>query len=319
MRRPWKYALLAVGVTLVLLGNEACAEINQTQLDEHALIIHGNRERALKTTEKSIGLFDLALNNVKRMEALQNAYDDFFVRSTVCRSHPIERISAYVLRINHNDLDAFLKSDFVKEMPKGARSKLEILKWSPPQQETVFSDTYAQMFDADGKERFEIGHVIIKVFREQQTDHILILAPFLAGAAPEGCYDSGFRSSFVGKSQNIQGILAVKAAMSISFIESLSSFKPNLSSNELERLGFHPSVAANEESVVYLAEFGPPVVNGYWKVVLQFAELVNRTAHRINVFLDHITKNASKNPAVTVVLCLVVASILLKLDPFRSI
>jgi hypothetical protein len=207
-----------------------------TRGDSLALMIQEHRTVAERQKQKT-GIYDLALSNLPFITALDAGYRDFFADGGACKVQPNEHIIANFLQIKRSELSNFLASAFVKELPKNAASKLDVVRYT--QQETTFVESFSKMFDdAEGNENFEIGHLMVKIVFDPSTVHIMVLAPVLTGRGSNGCFSKRFREEFVGKSQGIQAMLAIKAAASKQFIDAMDSFSLQWSPNDVPAVAF---------------------------------------------------------------------------------
>jgi Leucine-rich repeat (LRR) protein len=164
-----------------------------------------------------------ALSNLENEKKYQKNYDILSQNSPLCLSEHSAILFAFSLTIEKDDLIDFLKEDFVKELPVEIQHRLRDLKF--PSQA---AGTYSKISNDEEKARqeyLEVGHFLLKSTSEGSLLHILLLGPSLKTTVGKGCiFTHRFREQFIGKSQDIQNLLAIKAAGSKGFVNALSAF-----------------------------------------------------------------------------------------------
>jgi hypothetical protein len=75
------------------------------------------------------------------------------------------------------------------------------------------ANTFSRMLTMDNAgEGFEVGHVMFKSSFDGTNYRILLLVPSVKSVLNVGCqFDNQFHNDFIGKSQDIQKLLAIKA------------------------------------------------------------------------------------------------------------
>jgi hypothetical protein len=192
-----------------------------------------------KTYGLAIPYLNLALLKHEEAKIYQTSYNTFFRDAPKCVSQPSELLSSFSLTIEKEDLNEFLKEDFVQELPREIQSRLKLLKYNSHDQ--TMTDTYSKMSNGDDKtpnEFLEIGHFLLKSTSQGSLLHILLLGPSLKTTVGKGCtFTDRFREQFIGKSQHIQNLLAIKAAGSRGFVNALAAFS-EASPDILKSYGF---------------------------------------------------------------------------------
>jgi hypothetical protein len=159
---------------------------------------------------------NLALSRAPFYQELQTKYDTFFTNNVgasnpSCKAQQSELLSTFHFTIAKKDLAEFLTEDFVKDLPDNVQNQLKLLKYS--QQELTMANTFSRMLTMDNAgEGFEVGHVMFKSSFDGTNYRILLLVPSVKSVLNVGCqFDNQFHNDFIGKSQDIQKLLAIKA------------------------------------------------------------------------------------------------------------
>lgn len=232
--------LLSNSITSVAGG----AEFDQNHLKSMETAIKGNKE-VLEAKGYSLNLVEQSLIHLHFAKQYKETFDVFFKDNADCDTHPQELVSALYLPVKEDKLESFFKLDMVNEFPKAVKDRLEILYFANagPEKPLLFSDVFSRMYhdQSTDKEKFEVGNLVIKAFKTDKTWHILILSPALVNENSKGCrFKKKFRDSFIGKSQDVQYWLAIKAVQNKDFIDTLVNFDSRVKSGAetLAREGF---------------------------------------------------------------------------------
>lgn len=188
--------------------------------------IQSNKEY-LNQFEIALPWMELGLNNVHFYNHLQEKYDNFFdnMINDDCQSFPSEILKTYYMTIHKNNLNSFLNENFIKDLPEKVQNQLALLKYN--KRKLTTSDTFAKIHTINSHEAFEIGHMMFHSIYDNDTNefHILLLVPSIKTTLQNNCYfNDDWRKRFIGASQEIQNLLAIKAAENRAFIDSLEAY-----------------------------------------------------------------------------------------------
>lgn len=252
--------VLAVFLVVSVNGDGGLEEFSPEHIMSMKEVILQNKEE-LAQKGYDLNIVDRSLVNLEFAKKYKQTFDEFFKGNTEddkCMNFPNEAMSAYYLPVHKADLKEFLASEIVMDFPKAVRSKLQFLQFSSasPEKPMVFSDAFSRIYKEKNKEaqnqdeeieKFEVGNLVIKAFLHEETWHILILSPSLVNANGNGChFKKEFRDGFVGKSQDVQHWLAIKAVQSKDFVSTLVTFTPHVTEEDkLAKLGFEPVISGN--------------------------------------------------------------------------
>ncbi len=215
-------------IVFYLTFSQLFSRLAATELTERAkdleVIIKENKKKA------PLPFADIALQRLPFLQQIQTAYGDFgaAVEYTQpdCKSEPDELLTTYYLPVKKTNFPQFLESAFVKNLPKNAIQKLELLEMMDGK--TTLSDSFSKLFSDKGVDTFEIGHFVIKAYFTETHIHVLIFGPSLKtsiGSKEDCTFSSDFRKEFINKSQDVQSMLAIKAAENTAFIDTIASFE----------------------------------------------------------------------------------------------
>jgi hypothetical protein len=274
VRRAWPLLLQLLSVALLVLPSSASGQLTDSQLSQLGAVVESNKGLAIRSGN-NVGIFDIAINRLQRYNHLQHVYDSFFEAAKIsaatgssglpCRSQPEESVQCYYIPVEFDQLKDFLQSSFVKSMPKNVQDKMSILQYM--HKPTILSDVFARMYvDTDPStgaesEKFEIGHTVIKAFYDKDTVHVMILTPSLKSSIDSGCsFDPHFRDTFIGRSQDIQSWIAIKAAENKDFSVTLGDFSEvyaALTPKQLEERGRYQQLFDEETGrKIFVKMFG---------------------------------------------------------------
>lgn len=227
--------------------------------------------KALIERGLNVDIYNIALSKLQFDGFISAQYDAFFHNVSKCSLSSRESILVYQFRIHEDDVDAFLETPVIKEMPQSVVEKLVMLKFS--QGPSVITDSFARLYPDQGLDRFEIGHTITKVFYDSNQYSVLLLAPSLVGSAPTECLSNTFRKEFIGKAADIQDSLAIKAAMDKQFAHTLLSFNPENPRKEFKLAGVGVQNLTLPASVVIFYSGEIPLASGkptWWHLIHGF-------------------------------------------------
>jgi hypothetical protein len=240
--RPLSSLLCSLLLFLFLFSSQVSSiETPPSSPEKSALVVTIEENIALAESKGfTLPWMNLALSRAPFYLELQNKYDTFFTNNVgttnpSCQAQQSELLSTFHFTISKIDLPNFLKEDFVKSLPDNVQNQLKLLKWS--QKDLTVADTFSRMLTIPNQgEAFEVGHVMFKSSYDGTNYRILLLVPSVKSVLNSGCqFENQFHNEFIGKSQDIQNLLAIKAAENRAIVNTLEAYSQG---DDLARLGF---------------------------------------------------------------------------------